>query len=84
MLNWLFICNAVMAYVEKHKDELAAFSDLRNVNLNSIFSDVYSAELATILSGYVQWRKDYMVSMDPQGDKELAEDLIIPPYSVLG
>lgn len=73
-----------MAYVEKYKDELANFSDLRNVNLNSIFSDVYSAELATILSGYVQWRKDYMVSMDPQGDKELAEDLITPPYSVLG
>lgn len=84
MLNWLFICNAVMAYVEKHKDEIANFSDLRTVNLDSIFSDVYSSELATILSGYVQWRKDYMVNMDAQGDKELEEDLSTPPYSVLG
>ena len=84
MLNWLFICNAVMSYVEKYKDEIANFSDLRSVNLSTIFSDVYSSELATILSGYIQWRKDYMVDMDPQGDKELAEDLIVPPYSVLG
>ena len=84
ILNWLFICNAVMAYVGKYKDEIANFSDLRSVNLSTIFSDVYSSELATILSGYIQWRKDYMVDMDPQGDKELAEDLIVPPYSVLG
>jgi hypothetical protein len=84
MLNWLFICNAVMAYVDKYKDEIANFSDLRTVNLDSMFSDVYSSELASLLSRYVQWRKDYMVNMDPQGDKELAEDLITPPYSVLG
>ena len=25
-----------------------------------------------------------LVDMDPQGDKELSEDLIVPPFSVLG
>lgn len=83
MLNWLFICNGIMAYVEKHKDEIANFGDLRACNLDYILKDVYSSELSTILSGYIQWRKDYMVNMDPQGDKELAEDLMETPYSVL-
>lgn len=84
MLNWLFICNGIMSYVEKYKDEIANFNDLRNVNLNTIFADVYSPELASILNCYTEWRKEYMTRMDPQGDKELVEDLIVPPYSVLG
>lgn len=84
MLNWLYICNAIMAYVKKHETDIANWEDLRSVNLDSIFSDVYSEELATILSGYVNWRKQYITTMDPIGEKEILEDLITPPYSVLG
>ena len=83
ILNWLFICNGIMAYVEKYKTQIANFSDLRAVTLENILKDVYSEELASILVKYVEWRRQYMTTMDPQGDKELVEDLMDVPYSVL-
>lgn len=83
MLNWLYICNAIMAYTEKNKDYIANFGELRDVNLETILKSVYSQACATELIGYVEWRKDYMKTMDAQGDKELEEDLLTPPYSVL-
>jgi len=85
ILNWLFICNAIMAYAEKYKKEISDFSSLQDVNLNSIFADVYSSMLASTLNFYVQWRKDYMMEMDATGEKELEEDLTLEiPYSVIG
>lgn len=84
MLNWLYICNAIMAYTEKNKDYIANFGDLRDVNLETILKETYTAACATELIGYVEWRKNYMKDMDAQGDKELEEDLLTPPYSVLG
>ena len=84
MLNWLYICNAIMAYVEKNKDDIANWGDLRSVNLEHIMKSVYSEACATELIGYVEWRKNYMKDMDAHGDKELEEDLLTPPYSVLG
>lgn len=73
-----------MAYVEKNKDDIANWGDLRSVNLEYILKSVYSEACATELIGYVEWRKNYMKDMDAQGDKELEEDLLTPPYSVLG
>lgn len=84
MLDWLYICNAIMAYVEKNKEDIANWGDLRSVNLEYIMKSVYSEACATELIGYVEWRKNYMKDMDAQGDKELEEDLLTPPYSVLG
>ena len=83
MLNWLYICNAIMAYVQKNKTDIANWGDLRACNLDTILSSVYSTECAQTLSKYVQWRKDYMKTMDATGQKELAEDLMSIPYSVL-
>jgi hypothetical protein len=84
MLNWLFICNAVMAYAYEHREEIAAWSDLKQVNLDHILKDSYSVALSSVLTKYVGWRKQYMKDMDAQGDRELAEDLLLDvPYSVL-
>jgi len=83
MVNWLYICNGIMAYVQKHKVEISAWDDMRTVNLDNIFKDIYSEQLSKILSGYIQWRKTYMETMDRTGEKELAEDLMEIPFSVL-
>lgn len=84
MLNWLYICNAIMAYCYEHRMEISAFSDLRSVNLEAILKDTYSVALSSILTKYVEWRKQYMKDMDVQGDRELAEDVLLDvPYSVL-
>lgn len=84
MINWLYICNAVMSYAHRHQKEISEFSDMRNVNLEAIIKDTYSASLSNIIYSYVQWRKEYMTTMDVQGDRELVEDLSLPiPYTVV-
>ena len=83
VLNWLFICNAIEKYAYDNQDEIANFSDLRNLTLESVLKSVYSPDLASILINYIQWRKDYMLQNDATGSQELADDLVDPPFSVL-
>lgn len=75
IINWLFISNGVLKYVEKYANALADFMPLTNVDLNHIMMDVYSAHLASKLINYTDWRKDYMQSIDPRGEKEIVNDL---------
>jgi hypothetical protein len=74
IINWLFITNGILAFTEKNKKFLAEFNDLRDINLASILSSVYSDELSAKLINYISWRKNYMTLIDPQGLKEISED----------
>ena len=84
VLNWLYICNAILAYAYKNSEKIANFAPLTDLKLQTIFFDVYSSLLASKLLSYVEWRKEYMQNMDATGKKELVEDLTkVIPYSVL-
>jgi len=84
ILNWLYISNAVIAYAYKNAKEFAEFGQLTNLDLEKILYSVYSEKLAKVLVGYVEWRKEYMLTMDSTGQKELEEDLSLKiPFSVL-
>ena len=86
MINWLYICNAIMSYASSHKEYIASFGDLRAASLENILKDVYSSECASTLIKYVNWRKEYCSSNDIRGDFELIDDLVnINPvkYSML-
>lgn len=84
ILNWLYICNAVIKYAHVNAKEIADFSSLADLDLLKIMYSIYPDGLAKILCSYIDWRKDYMKDMDRTGDKELQEDLVKPiTYSVL-
>lgn len=85
ILNWIYICNAILAYTHKYADTIANFDSLTSLDLKAIINDTYSFQLANTLNLYVEWRKEYMLTMDRIGQQELDEDLTkVIPYSVLG
>jgi len=75
IINWLFIVNGILKYVEKNAAELASFVDLRFTDLSKIMSSVYSKDLSQRLIAYIEWRKAYMLTIDPSGLKEIEKDL---------
>jgi len=89
IINWLFICNAIVRFADNHKLEIVTDSyNMKPANLDFILNDVYSKDLATILSAYCEERKALVEKMavtmnDVIGDYELKHDLDKVKNSIL-
>lgn len=75
IINWLFITNGILKFVDKHKEKIADFEDLRDIDLAFIMQDIYSDDLSARLNNYISFRKHYMIGMDSKGLTELKNDL---------
>lgn len=89
VINWLFICNAILKFADKYQREIPLDKyNLKPVNLDYILKDVYSPELASILSKYIEEKKSLCEKMslkmnDQIGDYELKTDLTPVLNSIL-
>lgn len=83
MVNWLFICNAIVRYAETHAKKI--LSDGSPIPLNTVldyYADTFKTKEAIFLSdylkAYVQDRKDYFYKDFNRGDfisdRELQDD----------
>lgn len=89
IVNWLFICNAIVRFADNHKADIATdVYNMKPASLDFILNDVYSKDLATILSAYCEERKTMVEKMaismnDIIGDYELKHDLDKVKNSIL-
>ena len=80
IINWLFICNAIVKFADKYQKELADDSmNMRPVNLEYILRDVYSKKICDVLCAYIEKRKLICAELaesknDLIGDYELKHD----------
>jgi hypothetical protein len=83
MINWLFICNAVVRYAEKYAKDI--LSSTTPISLNTVldyYANTFKTKdgkfLSEYLKAYVQDRKDYFLKDYKKGDyvssKELDDD----------
>ena len=66
VINWLFICNGIFKFALKNKKSLSKCKV--DITLRNILEDVYSEELALILSDYIDERKVVMEELFNKGD----------------
>lgn len=80
MINWLFICNAILKYAEKYPKQILSNGD--PISLDSIL-DYYSTHfktkeatfLSNYLKAYVANRKEYFLNDRKKGDLESKKEM---------
>jgi hypothetical protein len=80
MINWLFICNAILKYAEKYPIQILSTSD--PISLDTIM-DYYATHfktkeaifLSNYLKAYIANRKEYFLNDKKKGDLESKKEL---------
>ena len=68
VLNWLYICSAIVKYAELEHKKDNALSNVKYVTLKDIFNAVYTPKLANYLYEYISFRKSERKLNDVAGD----------------
>jgi hypothetical protein len=81
MVNWLFICNAILKYAEKNARKILSSAD--KISLNEVldyYKDNFKTKEADFLSrylkAYVEDRKQYFANDNARGDYESRKELV--------
>ena len=62
IINWLFLCSAILQFSIKHKDKILSASRYE-VSIDYILSDTYSSRIYKMLSSYYVQRVEYYQNM---------------------
>jgi hypothetical protein len=68
VINWLYICSAIVKYAESLAKINADLSKQKGINLNKVIDFAYGKRLAEYLRDYVGLRKQYRRDDDDEGD----------------
>lgn len=79
IMNWIFICTAIVKYAEYLRDQNIKMDTIRNVTLNDIIRKVYPYRILSYLSTYIDYRKTMRSKDDTftdfTGEREVNEDM---------
>lgn len=67
IINWVYICNAILKYVEKHSFSIIFKMQNNDIKLKDIINDVYgnvNASVASALINYIEYRKHNYYTKD--------------------
>jgi hypothetical protein len=79
IMNWIFICTAIVKYAEYLQSQNIEMETIRNVTLNDIIRKVYPYKMSSYLSTYIDYRKTMRSKDDTfndfTGEREVNEDM---------
>lgn len=75
VINWLYICSAILKYTEFLCKNTANLSTQKDLTLKTILTHVYEGPLAMYLNNYVTSRKMNRKSDEEHGDNTGATEI---------